>query len=465
MPRTTVAILGVGPRGLSILERLLTLYHHFPLSGEINVLLIDPNEMGTGIHSLRQPDHLLVNTVACQITLFGDDTVKDVGPVRQGPNFYQWATQPGYRNIDGIFVRTEYGGRTLKENDYLSRRLLGEYLAWAYREFSRDLPSGISIQTVRQRAVNLNPRQDGKTDIILAEGCSYSADFVYITTGHGKNMHSLDDHCLQQFVAANQTKNTFLRYYSTPYPTEQLNAIAPQARVLLQGIGLTAYDVLSQLTYGRGGIFTEKDGQLHYTPSGREPAIALFSRQALPFSSRGRNQKGCGGQYTPLFFTLDTIHHLRMQSRIATGSLQLDFETQLLPLLLKEMSYVYRSTWLGRWLDPDTYAVTPEDDQRIQELLYPYRNKTFASLDDYTQFFAGYLGEDLQAAVAGNVDGPVKAATDALRDIRDILRAAIDFSGLTDSSHRRFVEHFNPNFNRISAGQLARTTGCRAMCH
>lgn len=76
-----------------ILERFLTLYCHYPLSGDIDILLIEHNEMRTGTHSVCQPDHLLVNTVACQITLFADDTVKGIGPIRKGPNFYQWAIQ------------------------------------------------------------------------------------------------------------------------------------------------------------------------------------------------------------------------------------------------------------------------------------------------------------------------------------------------------------------------------------
>ncbi len=379
---------------------------------------------------------MLVNTVACQITLFGDDTVKNVGLIRKGPNFYQWAIQQGYRNINGVFSRTKYDGREIKENDYLSRRLLGEYLSLAYREFTQNLPSGIRIKEIRQRAENLHLcPENNKMDIVLADGHHYSADFVYITTGHGKNIYSQHDESLQQFVAAHQIKNALLDYYSTPYPIEQLNSIAPRSHVLMQGIGLSAYDVLSQLTYGRGGNFTEDAGQLHYIPSGKEPTIALFSRQTLPFSSRGVNQKGDGEQYS-----------------IATGSPQINFETQILPLLLKEMSYVYRSTQLGRWLSPESYIVTPKDKQCIQELLYPHQNKTFTSLDDYTQFFIEYLEEDLFASTAGNVDGPVKAATDVLRDVRDILRAAIDFGGLTDSSHKYFIEHFNPNFNRISVG-------------
>lgn len=149
MNYTTVAIIGMGPRGLSILERLITLYDHYPYPGEIRLLLIDSNDMGMGVHSTCQPNHLLVNAVACQITLFGDETVTEGGPVRQGPNFHQWAIQQGYRNIKGTFVRTTHVGRVIEEDDYLPRCLLGEYLDWAYRTFTQELPPGMRILSVQ----------------------------------------------------------------------------------------------------------------------------------------------------------------------------------------------------------------------------------------------------------------------------------------------------------------------------
>lgn len=92
MAQTTIAIIGVGPRGLGILERLLAIYKGFPDSGKIEILLIDPNQMGAGVHSTKQPDHLLVNTVACQITMFGDDTLEDLGSIRRGPIFFNGLT-------------------------------------------------------------------------------------------------------------------------------------------------------------------------------------------------------------------------------------------------------------------------------------------------------------------------------------------------------------------------------------
>lgn len=65
-----------GASGLSILERICAQHAQRKQNEHINIVIVDKNAMGVGAHSLSQPDHLLVNTVACQITLFGDATVK-----------------------------------------------------------------------------------------------------------------------------------------------------------------------------------------------------------------------------------------------------------------------------------------------------------------------------------------------------------------------------------------------------
>ncbi|WP_256460922.1 FAD/NAD(P)-binding protein [Bartonella machadoae] len=79
--------------------------------------------------------------------------------------------------------------------------MLGEYLSWAYQELTQDLPSGIRIKEIQQKAINLHIHQDNKTDVFLEYGYRYSVDFVYITTGHGKNTYSSHDENLQQLVA------------------------------------------------------------------------------------------------------------------------------------------------------------------------------------------------------------------------------------------------------------------------
>ena len=117
MKKTTVAIIGMGPRGLSILERICAQHAQRKQNEHINIVIVDKNAMGVGAHSLSQPDHLLVNTVACQITLFGDATVKNAGSFRSGPCFHQWANEQGYKNVDGRYLK-DVAGKPIDAVDY-----------------------------------------------------------------------------------------------------------------------------------------------------------------------------------------------------------------------------------------------------------------------------------------------------------------------------------------------------------
>jgi len=54
--------------------------------------------------------------------------------------------------------------------------------------------------------------------------------------------------------------------------------------------------------------------------------------------------------------------------------------------------------------------------------------------------------------VCRNAADPVKATTDVLRDVRDTLRYAVDYGGLTPASHERFLMEFSPVMNRVAVG-------------
>src|SRR5437879_3730968 len=77
MKRTRIAIIGLGPRGLCVLERTIAFVKGLPLFKRkyIDLYLFDPSEPGAGCHDINQPGYLLVNTVASQITQFSDSSV------------------------------------------------------------------------------------------------------------------------------------------------------------------------------------------------------------------------------------------------------------------------------------------------------------------------------------------------------------------------------------------------------
>ncbi|MFL6676765.1 MAG: FAD/NAD(P)-binding protein, partial [Burkholderiaceae bacterium] len=92
MKKSRIGIIGVGSRGLTLLERIVAQERQRP-SGRIEILLFDPNAPGPGCHDPAQSELHLVNTVAGQLTVFADASVVDAGPVVEGPSFHQWLNQ------------------------------------------------------------------------------------------------------------------------------------------------------------------------------------------------------------------------------------------------------------------------------------------------------------------------------------------------------------------------------------
>ena len=69
----TIAVVGAGPWGLAVLDRLIGKAGREP-GGSWNILLIDPQPPGFGVHSRHLSDLLLLNTVNGQIDSFGAST-------------------------------------------------------------------------------------------------------------------------------------------------------------------------------------------------------------------------------------------------------------------------------------------------------------------------------------------------------------------------------------------------------
>lgn len=443
MTALQVAVVGVGPRGLSVLQRISALADQLPEGRTLDVHLIDPGDGGQGTHSARQPSHLLTNTVASQVTMFADD---------QGPSFTEWAREAGYREFDGVFHPTGgTSGEPLGEHAYLPRQILGAYLSWVFDRTVRTLPPRVRVVHHRDRAVDIEQRDGDRFVVHLEKGFALPSDYVFLTTGHCERIPTEEDLAYEEFAREYADRNPALAYCSTPYPVERLQAIAPGSTVAVQGFGLTAHDVISELTVGRGGTFHGSGHTMEYRPSGREPEILLFSRQCLPFSARGVNQKGITGAHRPQFFTKEAVRQARERAA-QRGDSRLEFTEEVLPLLLREMGYAYRAAEDRRAIPPEEYEFTPADRRAVEEILDPLAGLDFANQEAFTKFFVDYVENDLEHAELGNTTSPLKAATDVIRDTRASLREAVEFSGLTPASHRTFNATYVPVMNRVSFG-------------
>ncbi|TDR80553.1 FAD/NAD(P)-binding protein [Paludibacterium purpuratum] len=449
-----IVIVGGGPRALGLLERFIAIYPEAGIDHPVEIHMIDPSEAGRGAHPVQQSDTLLTNTVAGQITLFSDSSVQDAGPVVPGPSLLDWARDSGYRRIGRRFVQSGNEGEIIDENDYLPRNLLGLYLSHVYDLLSQRLPENMKLLHPRRKVENIRRLENDRYAISMEGGYTLLADYVILATGHGTNLPDETQQQLEHQLNALRARNHKLQHIATPYPLAGLPSIDADAVVGVRGMGLTAHDVISELTEGRGGRFIETDGQLHYQPSGREPKIVLFSRQGLPYCARGSNQKGVSGQWQARFFTRMWIDQQRDRQLATTGCRQLDFASVLWPRIRLEMAHMHALTRLGHppLADAPTVEVAEEDFAAVDRLMEPLDDTRFDGQADYHAAVMDYLRTDLAHAEQGNVDDPIKAATDILRDVRDNLRYAVDFGGLSPASHRDFLEQFCPVMNRIAVG-------------
>ncbi|MGO4428439.1 FAD/NAD(P)-binding protein, partial [Streptomyces sp. MCAF7] len=134
--RLDICIIGMGPRGLSVLERICANARHTGPDTQITVHVVDPHPAGAGkVWRTAQSRHLLMNTVASQVTMFTDDSVDLEGPLAPGPSLYEWAR---FLTLMGPFDRYQYRPLILEEaaalgpDSYPSRAFYGHYLEWVF---------------------------------------------------------------------------------------------------------------------------------------------------------------------------------------------------------------------------------------------------------------------------------------------------------------------------------------------
>ncbi|WLE59895.1 FAD/NAD(P)-binding protein [Burkholderia plantarii] len=450
MMQKIVTIIGMGPRGVSVLERIGHYARTQPQAQKLIVNVVDPGECGQGTHTARQPHHLLTNTLADQVTIFPPHSRAIDG---DGPSFGDWARQQGYRKFGSACHATGgEGGEAIDEQSYLPRQLLGLYFTWAYDRIAQRLPANIELRHWRRRAVGLRRLAGERYAVTLDGDCVLESDFVLLTTGHGKRLPDAADARFEAFVRGASQRNGRLAFFAHAYPVDRLEAVSPDATVAIQGFGLTAHDVLCQLTAGRGGRFVRAAGRLRYEPSGREPKILMYSRKSLPFSGRAVNQKSVGGRYVARFFTIEAIEALRARALATRGSPQIDFVDEVLPLVKMDMAYARRLALDGVASLASGWVPDAAELAEIDAILDPLAGRTFASMAEFEAYFRAFLLDDLREIDKGNVHGPVKAATDVLRDLREHFRLAAEHAGFTPRSQAVFVGDFVPTLNRIVFG-------------
>nr|WP_251022562.1 FAD/NAD(P)-binding protein [Streptomyces sp. ISL-10] len=488
---SAIALVGAGPRGTCLLERLCASVPELAPDTPLTVHVVDPAPPGAGrVWRTDQSAELLMNTVASQVTVFTDDSVGCEGPLCPGPSLYEWAAdRPGER---------------LGPDEYPTRACYGRYLEWAFARVVDSAPGTVEVRVHRALAVRLEDDRDAPPDardplqsLRLDDGTLLSGlSVVVLAQGHlpvasGQSTTQLADYA---------ARRPGLRHFPPANPADlDLSVIAAGERVLLRGLGLTFFDHLALLTTGRGGSFVA-DGErgLVYRPSGREPKLYAGSRRGVPYQARGDNAKGPSGRHEPLVLTPEVIARFR---RRADAGEPADFLAEIWPLVAKEVETVYyealpavrkrdaagvrdgsagsfhadgarslpadsagslhadgAGSFRERFLAaghgrPDeaavleAFGVTAADRWSWERIARPHGGEVFTSPGHHRAWLLAHLRDDAAHAALGNVAGPVKAALDVLRDIRNELRLIVDHGGLTGTSRRDHLDRWYTPLN------------------
>ncbi|MEV8476104.1 FAD/NAD(P)-binding protein [Streptomyces sp. NPDC051173] len=479
--RLDLCLIGAGPRGLSALERICANARLPSAPRPVAVHVVDPYAPGPGrVWRTGQPRDLLMNTVACQVTAFTDESVEMAGPRESGPSLYAWArrlSRYGDEQAGPHDAPVLAEARSLGPDSYPTRTLYGAYLDWVFHRVSAHAPAGVTVHVHRRTAVALDDGPTGTQTVTLDDGTRITGlHAVVLAQGHLPLQPSETETAFGVFAAGRG-----LTYLPPANPADvDLTAVAPGEPVLLRGLGLNFFDHMALLTSGRGGRFVRRAGRLVYLPSGREPRLLAGSRRGVPYHARGENEKGASGRCAPRLLTAELIAKMRAQTAGGTG---LDFRTDLWPLVAREVETVYYTTLLsarGQGADAgefrELYLASEDADGQQERLLSrfgllpydrwdwhtlerPYRDLEFNGPDHFHRWLADHLRADIAAARAGNVTDPLKAALDLLRDLRNEIRLAVDHGGLDGDSHRRDLDGWYTPLNAyLSIGPPARRT-------
>ncbi|MBT2530127.1 FAD/NAD(P)-binding protein [Streptomyces sp. ISL-99] len=459
-----LAVVGAGPRGTSVLERLCASVPALAPDVRLTVHVVDPAPPGAGqVWRTGQPAELLMNTVASQVTLFTDASVGCEGPIRPGPSLYEWAASQGAESLGGDSL----GGRpALGPDDYPTRACYGRYLEWVFRQVVHGAPDSVTVRVHAARAVSLQDAPGGPGSpqtLTLDNGETLTGlSAVVLAQGHLPAHPDRSQSHLAAYAAHHG-----LRHLPPANPADlDLSALAPGEPVLLRGLGLNFFDHMALLTAGRGGTFTRAPGGgLVYHPSGREPRLYAGSRRGVPHQARGDNAKGPYGRHEPLLLTPRVIAAFRARADAGNPP---DFLAEIWPLVAKEVETVYYETLLGAAAQGTGFRGcflaaahrsaqeadvlgefgVPHEERWCWELTArPYTGHTFRDPADHRAWLLRHLRRDAAHAALGNVAGPRKAALDVLRDLRNELRQIVDHGGLPGASRRDHLDRWYTPLN------------------
>jgi uncharacterized NAD(P)/FAD-binding protein YdhS len=373
--RPSLVIVGAGPRGTGLIERIAANAPELYAGAGLDIHLVDPHPPGAGrIWRAQQSPLLWMNSHAEDVTMFTDETVDMAGPVRPGPTLHEWA------GLDG---------RT-----FAGRRLQGAYLRWVHEQALAALPPGITVHHHPHRALRVSGPREGRQRVWLeGSGRPLLADLVVLTLGHLDAEPDEEQRALASYARAHG-----LVHLPPDFTADSdLGVLRPGEPVLVRGFGLAFVDLMVLLTEGRGGRYDGGD----YVPSGQEPVLYVGSRRGVPYHSKIGYEWTGERPPVPRFLGPAQIDELLAREE------GFDFRRDVWPLVGKELGFAH-----------------------YHRLFTAHPERTTTSWADFEDKYAAADGAGLEALVAAAVPDP--------RDRLDLAALDRPLDGVRYASHEEF---------------------------
>lgn len=301
-----VAVIGVGPRGISVIERIAAALNApgvRPPAGGLRLHLIEESELGAGnVWRTDQTRTLCMNTLAGAVTLFTEPGSSVTAPVLEGPLQFDWIRLlRGDTDIADIpaaavelfrtyppdpQVAVDFAGelaRTRTQSNP-SRALYGAYLRWVFDVALALLPDWVEVERHHARAIGLRADTDTGPDIITLDNSEMiTADTTVLALGWLEPAPNAEE----QALAAAVERHPELTWVRPGNPVDQDTSLIPGGeQVLVRGLGMGFFDIMALTTIDRGGVFHEDPDTrsgLRYEPSGAEPEFLISSGRGYPY--------------------------------------------------------------------------------------------------------------------------------------------------------------------------------------
>ncbi|EIQ01297.1 hypothetical protein OpiT1DRAFT_05872 [Opitutaceae bacterium TAV1] len=218
-----IVIIGGGLSGTLVAVQIM---RHAPQGTRITLIERHP-PIGRGVAFGSDYCCHILNVKAARMSAFPDEP----------DHFLNWARERAGR----VGYPEQIG-----PDDYLPRRLYGDYIGWVFAEARQRFKEHLTVKTVAGEAIDIEELPQGGVRVYLEDDRSFEADRVVLAIGNLPGEYPVRRS--QRFLHGR-------RYVHIPWTEGVLEGIDRDDDVLLVGAGLTANDIILQLAdLGHRGV-------------------------------------------------------------------------------------------------------------------------------------------------------------------------------------------------------------------